>query len=362
MIRMRLSRTSWLVIVLAALSLSGLLGWSYVHEGHDHDHPADHDHALHAEEKEPEAPPPGQVKLIPEAVQQAGIETAPVVLGPLDNRVLFTGELVFNEERLAKIHSRVPGRVVQIVADYGQMVTPGEVLAIIDSVELGQAQMASRQAAARFNAAQKAYEDSRYCSHRGVDFSALRDVIEGIDEVGDLAEVRGGSTITQQAAKNLFLWQGRSFVRKALELPLALWLDRALRKRRLLEIYLNVVEWGPNGEFGVAAAALRAFNKLPRDLTVQEAALLAAALPNPHRRDPRAPMPSLRRLAGLYQGRMAAWRNVDRCVRGRGAPGAFSGTVDPGFPQKTRPNMESRARYRFNTIETRSSLDPRLPL
>ena len=205
-------------------------------------------------------------------------------------------------------------------------------------------------------------EDSRYCSHRGVDFSALRDVIEGIDEVGDLAEVRGGSTITQQAAKNLFLWQGRSFVRKALELPLALWLDRALRKRRLLEIYLNVVEWGPNGEFGVAAAARRAFNKLPRDLTVQEAALLAAALPNPHRRDPRAPMPSLRRLAGLYQGRMAAWRNVDRCVRGRGAPGAFSGTVDPGFPQKTRPNMESRARYRFNTIETRSSLDPRLPL
>ena len=205
-------------------------------------------------------------------------------------------------------------------------------------------------------------EDSRYCSHRGVDFSALRDVIEGIDEVGDLAEVRGGSTITQQAAKNLFLWQGRSFVRKALELPLALWLDRALRKRRLLEVYLNVVEWGPNGEFGVAAAARRAFNKLPRDLTVQEAALLAAALPNPHRRDPRAPKPSLRRLAGLYQGRMAAWRNVDRCVRGRGAPGAFSGTVDPGFPQKTRPNMESRARYRFNTIETRSSLDPRLPL
>ena len=210
-------------------------------------------------------------------------------------------------------------------------------------------------------------EDSRYCSHRGVDFSALRDVIEGIDEVGDLAEVRGGSTITQQAAKNLFLWQGRSFVRKALELPLALWLDRALRKRRLLEIYLNVVEWGPNGEFGVAAAARRAFNKLPRDLTVQEAALLAAALPNPHRRDPRAPKPSLRRLAGLYQGRMAAWRNVDRCVRGRGAPGAFSGKVDPGFPQKTRPNMESRARFRFNTIETRSietrsSLDPRLPL
>ena len=170
-------------------------------------------------------------------------------------------------------------------------------------------------------------EDSRYCSHRGVDFSELRDVIEGIDEVGDLAEVRGGSTITQQAAKNLFLWQGRSFVRKGLELPLALWLNRAVPKRRLLEIYLNVVEWGPNGEFGVAAASRRAFNKLPRDLTVEEAALLAAALPNPHLRDPRAPKPSLRRLAGLYQGRMAAWRNVDRCARGRRTP-----SLDPRLP------------------------------
>ena len=101
------------------------------------------------------------MKLTPEAVQQAKIETAPVVLGPLDNRVFFTGELVFNEERLAKIRSRVPGRVVQIVADYGQMVKPGDVLAIIDSVELSQAQMGSRQAAAKFNAAQKAYDRAR---------------------------------------------------------------------------------------------------------------------------------------------------------------------------------------------------------
>jgi membrane fusion protein, heavy metal efflux system len=94
-------------------------------------------------------------------VQLAKIETAPVLLGPLDNRVSFTGELVFNEERLAKIHSRVPGRVVQIVADYGRVVRPGEVLAIIDSVELSQAQMGSRQAAAKLNAAQKAYDRAR---------------------------------------------------------------------------------------------------------------------------------------------------------------------------------------------------------
>jgi monofunctional biosynthetic peptidoglycan transglycosylase len=76
-----------------------------------------------------------------------------------------------------------------------------------------------------------------------------------------------------------------------------------------------VVEWGPNGEFGAAAAARRAFNKQPHDLTAHEAALLAASLPNPHRRDPRAPKPSLRRLSGVYQGRMAAWTAIDACVR-----------------------------------------------
>jgi cobalt-zinc-cadmium efflux system membrane fusion protein len=156
----RLTKSRWLLFVLVALSLSGLAGWWYVHEGHDHDQPADHDHALHADQAELQARP-GQVRLTPEAVRQAKIETAPVVLGPLDNRVLFTGELVFNEERLAKISSRVPGRVVQIVADYGQMVKPGDTLAIIDSVELSQAQMAARQAAARFNAAQQAYDRAR---------------------------------------------------------------------------------------------------------------------------------------------------------------------------------------------------------
>jgi cobalt-zinc-cadmium efflux system membrane fusion protein len=150
--RARLSRTWWLVIIAVVLGTAVLWG-RHLLENHDHDD--------HADEAKQEASVPGQVKLTPEAVQQAKIETAAVVLGPLDNQVLFTGELVFNEERLAKILSRVPGRVVQIVADYGQTVKPGEVLAIIDSVELGQAQMGSKQAAARFNAAQKAYDRAR---------------------------------------------------------------------------------------------------------------------------------------------------------------------------------------------------------
>jgi len=162
-----------------------------------------------------------------------------------------------------------------------------------------------------------AAEDNRFCSHHGVDLAELRGVIGGIDDVDDLAAVRGGSTITQQVAKNLFLWQGRSYVRKVLEFPLALWLDLVLPKRRVMEIYLNIAEWGPNGEFGAEAGARRAFNRPALYLDAREAALLAAVLPNPHRRDARSPAPALRRLAGLYQGRMAAMPGLDACVRVR---------------------------------------------
>ncbi|MDD2902596.1 MAG: efflux RND transporter periplasmic adaptor subunit [Syntrophales bacterium] len=181
---MRVSRRKnwWLVIMVVVLGVAGYWGWRHLHEDQDHDHheprhqeaqgekhqpSQDHDHETHDDQArrehhdEQKSPQNGEVKLTQKAAQQAKIATAPVVRGPLDNRVLFTGELVFNEERLAKIRARVPGRVVQIVADYGQTVKPGEVLALIDSVELGQARMAARQAAARFNAAQKAYDRAR---------------------------------------------------------------------------------------------------------------------------------------------------------------------------------------------------------
>ena len=95
-------------------------------------------------------------------------------------------------------------------------------------------------------------EDARFCTHRGIDFGELRAAMEDAD---DISEMRGGSTIAQQTAKNLFLWQGRSVVRKALEFPLALWLDLVLGKRRVMEIYLDIAEWGPDGEFGAEAAS-----------------------------------------------------------------------------------------------------------
>jgi monofunctional biosynthetic peptidoglycan transglycosylase len=157
-----------------------------------------------------------------------------------------------------------------------------------------------------------ASEDARFCRHRGIDWAEVRAAIE---EADDLSEARGGSTITQQAVKNLFLWPGRSYVRKALEVPLALWVDLVLPKRRILEIYLNVAEWGPNGEFGVEAAARRAFNKSARQLSAGEAALLTAVLPNPRRRSARQPGPAVRRIAGIVQGRAARAASLDVCLR-----------------------------------------------
>ena len=155
-------------------------------------------------------------------------------------------------------------------------------------------------------------EDGRFCTHYGVDFAEIRDALADAD---GLDGMRGGSTITQQVAKNLFLWPGRNWLRKALEFPLALWIDLVLSKRRILEIYLNIAEWGPNGEFGAEAGSRYAFGKPVRDLSHYQAALMAAALPNPHDRNTHAPGPGLRRLAGLYVARSARSPSAAACIR-----------------------------------------------
>jgi len=156
-------------------------------------------------------------------------------------------------------------------------------------------------------------EDAKFCRHRGIDWGELKAAIEEADELG---EMRGASTITQQTAKNLFFWGGRSFVRKALEFPLAIWIDLVLPKRRVLEIYLNIAQWGPGGQFGVEAGARRAFGKSARDLSPLEAATLAAVLPNPARRNAQRPGPAVRRIAGRIQARAAAApAGIDACVR-----------------------------------------------
>jgi monofunctional glycosyltransferase len=156
-------------------------------------------------------------------------------------------------------------------------------------------------------------EDASFCHNHGIDLSGVREALQQADE--DIAEARGGSTITQQTAKNLFLWQGRSFVRKALEIPLAIWINLVLPKRRVLEIYLNIVEWGPRDQFGAEAGARWAFGKSAHDLTARESAELAAILPNPFRRSARTPSALVRRLAGVYENRAANYPAQDACIR-----------------------------------------------
>lgn len=124
-----------------------------------------------------------------------------------------------------------------------------------------------------------AAEDQRFLDHHGIDFVSLDRALEDYRD-GD--ELRGASTITQQVAKNLFLWQGRSFVRKALEAYFALLIELLWSKQHILETYLNIAEFGP-GVFGVEAAAQRFFGVPARRLTPPQAALLAAVLPNPRR-------------------------------------------------------------------------------
>jgi monofunctional biosynthetic peptidoglycan transglycosylase len=155
-------------------------------------------------------------------------------------------------------------------------------------------------------------EDGTFCRNRGIDLGAMR---EALQRSGAIGESRGASTITQQTAKNLFLWQGRSYVRKALEIPLALWLNLVLPKRRILEIYLNIAELGPNGEFGAEAGSRFAFGKSAHDLNQLEAAELAAILPNPYRRSARTPGVLVRRLAGLYERRSEEFSGLAGCVR-----------------------------------------------
>jgi monofunctional biosynthetic peptidoglycan transglycosylase len=145
-----------------------------------------------------------------------------------------------------------------------------------------------------------AAEDAHFCKHHGVDLGALREAIEDAQDGG---QVRGASTITQQVAKNLFLWPIPGPIRKLLEFPLALWIDFVLPKRRILEIYLNIAELGPFGQFGAEAGSAYAFGHPASNLSPREAALLAAILPNPLKRSARTPGPGVRRLAGTYMAR-----------------------------------------------------------
>jgi monofunctional biosynthetic peptidoglycan transglycosylase len=156
-------------------------------------------------------------------------------------------------------------------------------------------------------------EDGRFCRHSGVDWEALESAIDQSNE----GVSRGGSTIAMQTVKNLFLWPAKSYVRKAIEIPLAYAVGATWSKRRLLEIYLNIAEWGP-GVFGAEAAARYHFRKSAALLNAREAALLAVSLPNPFERNAGAPGPGTQRLAANLMLRMRAAPNHARCARSGG--------------------------------------------
>lgn len=145
-----------------------------------------------------------------------------------------------------------------------------------------------------------AAEDGRFCAHDGIDFDALQDAVEDYEEKGKL---RGASTISMQVARNVFLWTGGGMLRKVIEAPLALALDAGWPKRRTLEIYLNVAEWGP-GIFGAEAAAQHYFHKPAAALSSAEAARLAAVLPNPIRWNAARPTSYIEYRTGVIQTRM----------------------------------------------------------
>lgn len=145
-----------------------------------------------------------------------------------------------------------------------------------------------------------AAEDQKFPHHWGFDFSSILDAVE---EQAAKGRLRGASTITQQVARNLFLWQGRSYLRKSLEAYFTVLLEILWPKRRILEVYLNVAQFG-EGTYGVGTAAHTFFGKRPIELHAAEAALLAAVLPNPARFHVRNPSADVRQRAQWIESQM----------------------------------------------------------
>jgi monofunctional glycosyltransferase len=155
-----------------------------------------------------------------------------------------------------------------------------------------------------------ANEDGRFCWHWGVDWGAVR---EAVKEGGGLGGLRGASTIPMQTAKNLYLWNGRSYVRKALEVPLAYFISLVWPKERVMEVYLNVAQFGP-GIYGAEAASRHYFHKSAADLTRGQAILLAAALPNPRFRNPARPSRHMLLIARVIDRRIPILAARSGCI------------------------------------------------
>jgi monofunctional glycosyltransferase len=164
-----------------------------------------------------------------------------------------------------------------------------------------------------------ASEDARFCSHSGFDFEAIDEAMKANERAKrrGSGRMRGASTLSQQTAKNVFLWPGRGWVRKGLEAGYTVLIEATWSKRRIVEVYLNVAEWAP-GVYGAEAAAQHWFGKSAADLSAREAARLAAVLPSPRRYNAASPGPYVRGRTGRIQAAMGTVRNdgLASCVLG----------------------------------------------
>ena len=179
----------------------------------------------------------------------------------------------------------VPLGLVAIYRFVSPPITPLMVIRLFDGEGIDKKWVPLDRVSPHVIRAVMALEDTAFCSHSGFDWSEVASAVEDRLKGGRL---RGASTISMQTAKNLFLWPDRHIARKALEAPLTVIIETFLDKRRILEIYLNVIEWGP-GIYGVEAASRAYFGKSASNLSRREAALLAAVLPNPRRWSPARP-------------------------------------------------------------------------
>jgi len=170
-----------------------------------------------------------------------------------------------------------------------------------------------------------AAEDSRFCKHNGIDRAAIE---KALDERRQGKRTRGASTITQQTAKNVFLWNGGGVPRKLGDMWMGVFIDKFWGKARVMEAYLNVAEWG-DGLFGAEAAAQARFGKSAADLSEREAALLAAVLPSPNKWRVDPPGPYVNTRAGTLQARM-------RVVHSQGLAACVLGDT----PRSARPQPQ----------------------
>jgi monofunctional biosynthetic peptidoglycan transglycosylase len=178
-------------------------------------------------------------------------------------------------------------------------------------------------------------EDSGFWQHEGIDFEQMKESMEV--NIERLEFARGGSTITQQLAKNLYLSPSKNPIRKIREILIARRLEAELPKQRILELYLNLIEWG-DGVYGAEAAARTYFGKSAADLAPSEAALLAAAIVNPRVLTPGRPTARLRRRQQMILRRMGAVTPPPVVVDGpNGSPGSGDGPSPDPAPNVPQP-------------------------